>query len=282
MCVRGQGSLTSKDSDVFFDGKQSSVISEMDVGNGQEKEFKVGFSYERMVASTNSLERNIKKSSIIMEPVSKIEEKRLVSESDGITGKVLLFFPDKLVQSYPNSYLNGSLPNGMRGRLGTQDIEKYDSDEISKYGDSLDILQKLQQMGNFEVIVKDCKNSQRCRLSLHGTGKSLSEVLARQSQENVEVKVPSMKINEIAPGGGKRTEKKMLPILEKNTDLLLFDYEIKGKQICGFIRIDGYEEPFPAIVPSVTKKMVKTLKDKTRLPVKYVSKNEKQYILKLK
>lgn len=276
------GGRYSKDSDVFFDGKQSSVISEMDVGNGQEKEFKVGFSYERMVASTNSLERNIKKSSIIMEPASKIEEKRLVSESDEITGKVLLFFPDELVQSYPNSYLNGSLPNGMRGGIGTQDIEKYDSEEISKYGDSLDILQKLQQIGNFEVIVENCKNSKRCRLSLHRTGKSLSEVLSKQPQEKLEVKVPAMKINEIVSGGEKQTEKKILPFLKKDTDLLLFDYQIKGKQICGFIRINGYRESFPAVVPSVTKKMMKTLKDKTRLPVKYVSKNEKQYILKLK
>lgn len=392
------GQRYSKDSDVFFDARQSNVISEVDVGNGQEKEFKVGFSYERMVASTKSLERNIKKSSIIVESDSDPEtkttvpvitvsngksvkklvkftpkyskstksgisflngilddgcraglssydvakfsnaldkygsadniicllkelkefdvciinkgmdslgnnvatvslyeagtdleqllqnvplEKRLVSENNEITGKVL-FFPDNLVQSYPNSYLNGSLPNGMRGGLGTQDIEKYECEEIREYGDSLGVLQKLEQLGKFEVIVEDCKNPQRCHLSLHGTGKSLSEVLVKAPEETVEGQETYLEKNEIEPVSDEKTVKKVLPTLEKDTDLLLFDYEIKGKQISGFIRIDGYEEPFSAVIPSVPQKTVKMLKNKTRIPVRFVSRNEKQYILKLK
>ena len=57
------GQIYSKNSDVFFDGRQSGIISTMDINNGKEKRFKFGFSYEKMVVSEISLEnRNIKRS----------------------------------------------------------------------------------------------------------------------------------------------------------------------------------------------------------------------------
>jgi len=94
------GQSYSKDCDVFFYGGQSGVISESDVRDGRMKEFKVGFSYERMVASTKSLERNIKKTIVIEKDdigqlVSSTEESDENRKQDfprvpNITGKVTL------------------------------------------------------------------------------------------------------------------------------------------------------------------------------------------------
>lgn len=76
------GQRYSKDCDVFFDGRQSGVISESDVGNGQTKEFKMGFSYERMVASTKSLEQNIKKSIVIEEAEHEFSGQEITRKTD--------------------------------------------------------------------------------------------------------------------------------------------------------------------------------------------------------
>lgn len=77
------GQRYSKDCDVFFDGRQSGIISEIDVGSGQTKQLKVGFSYERMVASTKSLERNIKKSSFVEDESKSKKSDRLDSAAQG-------------------------------------------------------------------------------------------------------------------------------------------------------------------------------------------------------
>lgn len=47
------------------------------------------------------------------------------------------------------------------------------------------------------------------------------------------------------------------------------------------ILLDGYPEPFQALIPSVQTKTLKDLKKKKRIQARVISKNDNQYILKL-
>lgn len=269
------GQRYNKDSDVFFDGRQSGVISEMDVGSGQEKEFKVGFSYERMTASTKSLERNIKRSSMIDETKSSSQPEKTAPAAETIS-----FFPDDLVRSYPYDYLNGSLPGGRRGGLSTSDLERF-GDELDEYGSSGAVLELLAKLSSFEVVIEDSRKPMRCRLSLYAAGKPLSELLAGTENEGNGAEEEKPSPASVEKAVEEKAQKLKLPEAPQK-DVLLFDCDFsKARSVSGRILLDGYPDPFPAIIPSVPPKALKDLKKKERIPARVISKNENQYILKL-
>lgn len=70
------GQRYNKASDVFFDGSKSGIISEQDVGSEHMKKMKIGFSYERMVASVISLERNLKRTILLKSEIEQEEKKK--------------------------------------------------------------------------------------------------------------------------------------------------------------------------------------------------------------
>lgn len=64
--------------------------------------------------------------------------------------------------------------------------------------------------------------------------------------------------------------------------VILFDCDFsKSNSIRGMILLDGYPEPFQALIPSVQTKTLKDLKKKKRIQARVISKNNNQYILKL-
>ena len=390
------GQRYSKDCDVFFDGRQSGVISKLDVGNGQEKEFKVGFSYERMVASTKSLERNIKKSYLVDEIKSSYQPGgiRPVVETSTITGhacakffpkyycsvnpsigflngvlengqkaelslndiakfsdqvqkygspeiiihmlenmesfdvcimeervgsdgvkvaivslydtdinlgqilqslsvekrfssrhnidlNLISFSPDDLVQSYPYKYLNGSLANGMRGGLSSFDIERF-GEELDEYGNSGDVLQLLYKIPSFDVVIEDSRKPRKCRLSLYATGKTLTEILDGTEKDANETVAEKLALTTEKKAVEEYPQKAELPDATGKS-VVLFDCDFsRAKSISGMVLLDGYSDPFPALIPSVQTKIMKDLKKKKRIKATIISKNENQYILKLK
>lgn len=284
------GQKYSKDCDVFFDGRQSGVFSELDVGNGQIKQFKVGFSYERMMASTKSLEQNIKKTIV----VAAAEQERSEAESApqvvcdsgtiqsaGSENKTQPldecdFFPEEIRCSKTRKYLNGSLSNGMRGGLCSSDLDLF-RNVGSTFGNSEDILYKLKEIPSFRVKIEDSKNPERCRLSLFHTGMCLEEILETKEdgiEDEKEV------LNAETAAQNQKEEFPDLPDISGKEPIILFDLDFSKKNsISGVFEYEGVQ--YRGIIPSVSGKMMKDCKKRSRLVTKVVSKNQKQYILKI-
>lgn len=284
------GQKYSKDCDVFFDGRQSGVFSELDVGSGQVKEFKVGFSYERMMASTKSLERNIKKTIVVEAAGQERTEAESVpqavcdsrpNQSVGNENKPRFleecdFFPEeiRLLKTREDMYLNGRLSNGMRGGLSSSDIDLFPN-VSSSFGSSEDILYMLKEIPSFRVRIEDSKNPKRCRLSLFYTGIRLEEILKEEKDRigSSEKVLDTEKVEQ--------SQKEELPDLpDIFGKVMLFDFDFSKKNsISGVFEHEGMQ--YRGIIPSVSGKMLKECKKRSRMEAKVVSKNQKQYILKI-
>ena len=367
------GQSYSKDGDVFFDVRQTGtgVISEQDVGNGQNIKFKVGFSYEGMVASQNSLERNVKQSTFItdndfvqeiikfypgdyVKNISKQDEGYLngkleTGENAKINSKALSYYSD-LVQKYgskerilkllryadyitvcrtkadkkdsklslhetgidleslitetreaicvdfvpdeinPNSsgnifYLNGSLPNGMRGGLSSKDIESF-GEVCNKYGGSNNIIKELRKRPLIKVLIVDKRRPNRCIVSLYDTCIQLDDLLDGSLQaSNLELDEQDGKGNIITKDMSEKTQtegKAVLPnIVNEEVQLVNCDFT-KPNIILGEIEHEGIM--YKGIVPNMKKRTMKLYEGRKKIPtiVKGCNNNEQYYILKIK
>jgi hypothetical protein len=257
------GMSYSKDYDVFYDGRQSNMISEEDVGNGKEKQFKVGFSYEGMVASQKSLERNIKKSTIIKEKPEEFDTKPVV------------FQPQELKYFPTNMYLNGVLPDGTRGGLNSSDIERFKF-EVNEFGGSGKVMELLAGLPSFEVVIQRA-TQKGYRVSLYDTGTSLAEIVGEPGQEGAESHAP------IQPAvAEEEPQQEGLPDPSQK-DVMMTDCDFsKGNSISGRILLSGYPDPFPAKLSGIKPKKLKELKNKDKIPVRIIGKNQVQYIVRLR
>ena len=207
-------------------------------------------------------------------------EKRFSSRHN-IDLNLISFSPDDLVQSYPYKYLNGSLANGMRGGLSSFDIERF-GEELDEYGNSGDVLQLLYKIPSFDVVIEDSRKPRKCRLSLYATGKTLTEILDGTEKDANETVAEKLALTTEKKAVEEYPQKAELPDATGKS-VVLFDCDFsRAKSISGMVLLDGYSDPFPALIPSVQTKIMKDLKKKKRIKATIISKNENQYILKLK
>lgn len=283
------GQRYSKDCDVFFDGRQSGVVSELDVGNRQIKEFKVGFSFEKMVASIKSLEQNIKKT-IVEETVDQetFKEEHVLKENCNLNPKTPAdsenrvrsleecdFFPEAIGWSKTGEYmyLNGTLSNGMRGGLSSSDIDLF-KNVSSSFGNSEDILYMLKEIPSFRVKIMDSRNPERCRLSLFHTGIELDEIIGRKEEAGKEEPVLAVDETDKIP----KADSLALPDISGKVTLYNCDYS-KKNSISGIFEYEG--KKYQGMIIRVSGKTLQDCKKRSRIEAKVISKDQHKYILQI-
>ncbi len=190
----------------------------------------------------------------------------------GVKKEIVSFNPDDedLKTDGIRYYLNGFLPNNCRGGLSSDDIELF-GEELAQFGTSEDVLRKLKRLKSFNVSLEDAHISYKCRVSLFNTGVSLSELL---KNDQVIPEVENLKIIE------EDVEEKSVPLPDVTGMVTLIKCDFsKEKTISGFIEVQGKQ--YPAIVSSVSPKMMKIYKKRTKISAKVKGKNKEQYILQL-
>lgn len=271
----------SVDSDVFFSLGATGILSESDFGSGKTKKLKFGFSYEKMVASRNSLEKNRKESVVIEEKKIAAEpptvkevscERKVIPQAKLQKREKVKFIPyDSVFADSKQSYLKGTLPNGNQGRIDETDIALF-GDDINSYGSASDVLKELSKLKCFDVEVLEHNGNNWCKISLFETGTKLSEIL------------PQLNTTAEAETDDKNEEcEVILPDL-KGKIFVLKECEFgNGSSISGKIEYSG--KLYAAIIPSVQNKTRKALQKQhfanKRINVKVKSVNEDVYIVSL-
>lgn len=187
--------------------------------------------------------------------------------------EVASFNPDdgSLKTDGVNYYLNGFLPNNRRGGLCSTDIQRF-GESIKQYGTNEDVLLRLKKLSSFNVVVKDDTNPFRCTVSLFDAGLSLEELLEENEQ------LPEI---ETAEESAVESEKEIIilpDIIDNNIILYNCDFS-KANSISGEFQYKG--TIYKGIIIHVTPKMMKKLKTQQRIQARVISKDEKQYILRI-
>lgn len=283
LCSWGHISNTqpySKDSDVFFSLGTTGILSESDVGSGKTYKLKIGFSYEKMIASRNSLEKNREQSVVVTAKNDTIE--KILAEDFGNarekntksllekTGNVKFIPYDKVFSDGTQFYLKGTLPDSSQGRINESDIFLF-GNEVSYYGSANDILRELSRLRSFEVKLIGQNNGNCWTASLFKTGIKLSSLLSQrkyiQTKESSEHHMDE--------------KKHLMPDL-RGKEFYFRQCEFNsGSLIKGKIEYEG--KMYDAKVPSVQNKVKKALQKKynanKNILVKVKSVNNSDYIV---
>ena len=303
--VPGKGIIELRQPPVWLRYKAKfDLLKQNSVGESQlthELSFYGGFSYEQITAINASVKdlttgeqniseekkeknfegTNILANEIVDEVNLNLKNNPCITELEKVFPKnsscmqaknIVSFNPDdgELRTDGTNYYLNGFLPNDRRGGLCSTDIIRF-GDVIDSYGGAENILMKLRNLKLFDVIIKSDKNPNKCSVSLYDTGISLNQLF----EKKVFLPITEMKTDKVVEN---KHEQPYLPDIKGSVTLYNCDYS-KSNYISGEFVYN--EVIYKGIIPYVSSKILKKIKNQQRIQVRIVGKNELQYILKL-